>query len=233
MYPPHSESKRIPHNAFQGHCSIYPHALLMSAAMIVLSPSSTPRCSQCPQGIAGPCMCCSFHLEYSSHCSCLPYLLYLNATFPGSLSWTLDSKQQPFPDTPSLCPAFLPGSCFLGHLTLDLLSSTFETVSPTSPQHLEQCLAHSRCSVRTCGTNPSPSTSNVQTPGKSVTRPCLSLLIYKTGRTVPLQPTQQCSEDKVSDSTCIGPAWNKDVIQLLRPLPSHRTRACWKLIIPA
>lgn len=115
-----------------------------------------------PKGIAGLCTCCSFHLEHSSHYSSLPCRPYLNATFPGSLSWTFDSKQQPFPDTPSLCPAFLPGPCFLGHLTLDLLSATLESVSPMSPQHLEQCLAHSRCSVRTCGTNPSSSTSNVQ-----------------------------------------------------------------------
>lgn len=42
MYPPHSGSKPIPHNAFQGHCSISPRDLLMSPALIVLSPFLHP-----------------------------------------------------------------------------------------------------------------------------------------------------------------------------------------------
>lgn len=59
MDPPHSESKPIPHNAFQGHCSISPRDLLVSHALMVLSPFLHPRCSQRPPVTAGPRMCSS------------------------------------------------------------------------------------------------------------------------------------------------------------------------------
>lgn len=98
-----------------------------------------------------------------------------------------------------LLPALLhfsPGPCFLGHLTFDLLSAILETVSPLRPRHLKQCLAHRRCSVRTCGLTPTSSTSRVQDLGMSATHACLRLLSCIMEEQFPLSPPSSATRRK-------------------------------------
>jgi len=70
-----------------------------------------------------------------------------------------------------------------------------------SPQHLQQCVAHSKHSRSTCGMNPSSSTSKVQDCRHVGNSPCLSLLLCKMGRAAP-PPTLPA--DKITDSSARG-----------------------------
>ena len=106
--------------------------------------------------------------------------------------------------------------------TLYTLSSTDpQTVGPRSPQHLQQHFAtHSRCSISTCGMNPSSSTSKVRAPGHVSHFPCLSFLLCKMGRAVrtPPPPPTNKAEDKATPH-----AWGllrTECTQPLKPLPS-------------
>ena len=70
-----------------------------------------------------------------------------------------------------------------------------------SPQHLQQCVAHSKHLRSTCGMNPSSSTSKVQDCRHVGNSPCLSLLLCKMGRAAP-PPTLPA--DKITDSSARG-----------------------------
>lgn len=114
--------------------------------MTPLSLFSHPCCSRHPSGTTG-----LLHLWLLPLGILFPLklpslrllVLYFNVAFLGKSSWTPDSEQQHFPNTPSTCPALLlTRPCFLGHLTLDLFHNTLQTVSPMSSRHPEQYLVH-------------------------------------------------------------------------------------------
>lgn len=108
MHPTHSELKPSPHNALQGPCTICSHDLLISSAMMLLSTllQSLLLLMFTRHHRASILAAASTWNTFPT--SCLPYL---NATFSERPSWTLDSKQQPFPDMP-----FLP--CLISHQAL-------------------------------------------------------------------------------------------------------------------
>lgn len=108
MHPTHSELKPRPYNALHGPCTICPHDLLISSAMMLLSTFFQPLLLLMPTRHHR-----ASTLAAASTWNAFPtsYLPYLNAIFSERPSWTLDSKQQPFPDTPSL-------PCFISHQTL-------------------------------------------------------------------------------------------------------------------